>query len=190
MRSPVWLCEQWSYQDFAPRGSTACVFMKWGRNRRNFYRNIINWRRANLNDCKSVAGTEKCVMFTSSLPLPAVELYVDKNCRVGVTTFELFMLTLTHIRKAVVTSTPRLRHYDFATTLLRVSHECRATLVRLNGSEYQGLFQGKFWTGLHRRRHLRGSGGRAPSGVQGQSPWSGGGAGRPPEADSILAFER
>ena len=28
------------------------------------------------------------------------------------------------------------------------------------------------------------------SGVQGQSPWSGGQGAKPPEADSILAFER
>jgi len=34
------------------------------------------------------------------------------------------------------TTTIRLRHYDFATTLLRASHECRATLVRQNGNEY------------------------------------------------------
>jgi len=39
--------------------------------------------------------------------------------------------------------------------------------------------------------HLRipGSGGRAPSGVQGQSPWSGGQGGKgPPEAESILVI--
>ena len=31
--------------------------------------------------------------------------------------------------------------------------------------------------------------GRAPSGVQGQSPWSGGQGAKPPEAESILVIE-
>jgi len=34
-----------------------------------------------------------------------------------------------------------------------------------------------------------GSGGRAPSGVQGQSPWSGGRGRSPPEAESFFVFE-
>ena len=33
-----------------------------------------------------------------------------------------------------------------------------------------------------------GSGGTAPSGVQGQSPWSGGASPSPPEAESILVI--
>ena len=33
------------------------------------------------------------------------------------------------------------------------------------------------------RQPIRGSGGGAPSGVQGQSPWSGGQGAKPPEAD-------
>jgi len=33
-----------------------------------------------------------------------------------------------------------------------------------------------------------GSGGAAPSGVQGQSPWSGDQGAKPPEAENILAF--
>ena len=35
------------------------------------------------------------------------------------------------------------------------------------------------------REPIRGSGGYDPSGVQGQSPWSGA---KPPEADTLLAF--
>ena len=34
-----------------------------------------------------------------------------------------------------------------------------------------------------------GSGGIAPSGVQGQRPWSGGQGASPPEADDIFAFK-
>jgi hypothetical protein len=36
------------------------------------------------------------------------------------------------------------------------------------------------------REPIWGSGGFAPSGVQGQSPWSGGQGAKPPEADDIL----
>jgi len=36
---------------------------------------------------------------------------------------------------------------------------------------------------------IRGSGGKAPSGVQGQSPWSGGSAGFPPETESVLTLD-
>jgi len=35
---------------------------------------------------------------------------------------------------------------------------------------------------------IRGSGGRDPSGVQGQSPWSGGQGAKPPKAESILVI--
>ena len=45
------------------------MFTKSGINHIHFYINIINWRWANLSDCESVAGTGKCVKFTSSLSL-------------------------------------------------------------------------------------------------------------------------
>ena len=36
------------------------------------------------------------------------------------------------------------------------------------------------------REAITGSGGKAPSGVQGQSPWSGGQGAKPPEAESFF----
>jgi len=39
------------------------------------------------------------------------------------------------------------------------------------------------------RAYNRGSGGGAPSGIQGQSPWSGGQGWSPPEAETFFAFE-
>jgi len=39
------------------------------------------------------------------------------------------------------------------------------------------------------REPITGSGGRAPSGVQVQSPWSRGQGALPPEAETLLAFE-
>ena len=40
------------------------------------------------------------------------------------------------------------------------------------------------------RQPIRGSGGGAPSGVQGQSPWSGGQGAKPPEAERFLGIIR
>jgi len=39
------------------------------------------------------------------------------------------------------------------------------------------------------REPITGSGGRAPSGVQGQSPWSEGQGAKPPEAESMCLSE-
>jgi len=47
-----------------------------------FYINLINWREANLSDCESVAGTEKCAAFTGYHC--ALESHVNRNCRIGV----------------------------------------------------------------------------------------------------------
>jgi len=40
------------------------------------------------------------------------------------------------------------------------------------------------------REPIRGVWGRSPSGVQGQSPWSGSQGAKPPEAENILALGR
>jgi len=40
------------------------------------------------------------------------------------------------------------------------------------------------------REPIRGSGGGAPIGVQGQSPWSGGQGAKPPEAERFLGIIR
>jgi len=45
------------------------------------------------------------------------------------------------------------------------------------------------WRARRARVYNGGLGGGAPSGVQGQSPWSGGQGAKPPEAESLLAFQ-
>jgi len=83
---------------------------------------------------------------------------------------------------------------SFSFTLELSLHRCNYALNCCSGAVFVSYRKKRNWNAKNMAsagaRVYNGGWGKAPSGVQGQSPWSGSRGAKPPEAESILTLNR